>query len=86
MSSKRKSNPAQPELPIQELPDNTPGVVNAAPVPKDGNGEAPKTKPAKGGNGATHILAESVAVPAPARPFVPGKIELALHQIGRAHV
>jgi topoisomerase-4 subunit A len=80
MSSKRKSNPEQPELPIQELPDNTPGVVNAAPVPKDGNGEAPKTKPAKSGNGATHVLAESVAVPAPARPFVPGKIELALHR------
>ncbi len=80
MSSKRKSNPDQPELPIQELPDNTPGVVNAAPVPKDGNGEAPKTKPAKSGNGATHVLAESVAVPAPARPFVPGKIELALHR------
>jgi topoisomerase-4 subunit A len=80
MSSKRKSNPEQPELPIQELPDNTPGVVNAAPVPKDGNGEAPKTKPAKSGNGATHVLAENVAVPAPARPFVPGKIELALHR------
>ena len=80
MASKRKSNPDQPELPIQELPDNTPGVVNAAPVPKDGNGEAPKTKPAKGGNGATHVLAENVAVPPPARPFVPGKIELALHR------
>jgi topoisomerase-4 subunit A len=79
MASKRKSNPNQPELPIQELPDSTPGVVNAAPVRKDGNGEAPKTKPAKGGNGATHVLAENVAVPAPARPFVPGKIELALH-------
>ena len=80
MSSKRKSNPEQPELPIQELPDNTPGVVNAAPAPKGGNGEGPKTKPTKGGNGATHVLAESVAVPAPARPFVPGKIELALHR------
>jgi topoisomerase IV subunit A len=80
MSSKRKNNPNQPELPIEELPDNTPGVVNAAPVPKGGNGEAPKTKPAKAGNGATHVLAESVAVPAPARPFVPGKIELALHR------
>jgi topoisomerase-4 subunit A len=80
MSSKRKSNPEQPELPIQELPDNTPGVVNAAPAPKGGNGEGPKIKPTKGGNGATHVLAESVAVPAPARPFVPGKIELALHR------
>ena len=80
MAAKRKSNPNQPELPIQELPDNTPGVVNAAPVPKGGNGESPKPKPAKRGNGATHVLAENVAVPAPARPFVPGKIELPLHR------
>jgi topoisomerase-4 subunit A len=80
MSAKRKNNSSQQELPIQELPDNTPGVVNAAPVPKDGNGEAPQSEPAKGGNGATHVLAESVAVPAPTRPFIPGKIELALHR------
>ena len=80
MTAKRKSNADQPELPIQELPDNTPGVVNAAPVPKGGNGEAPEPKPAKSGNGATHVLAEDVAVPPPARPFVPGKIELPLHR------
>jgi len=80
MSAKRKSNSGQQELPIQELPDNTPGVVNAAPAPKGGNGEAPKPTPAKAGNGATHVLAENVAVPAPARPFVPGKIDLALHR------
>ena len=80
MSSKRKSNPNQPELPIEELPDNTPGVVNAAPAPKGGNGEAPKPKPAKAGNGATHVLAENVVVPAPTHPFVPGKIDLALHR------
>jgi len=80
MSAKRKNNPNQQELPIQELPDNTPGVVNAAPVPKGGNGDAPSPKPAKGGNGATHVLAENVAVPAPARPFAPGKIELPLHR------
>ena len=80
MRRKRKSNPNQPELPIQELPDSTPGVVNAAPLPKGGNGEPPKPKPARGGNGATHVLAENVAVPAPTRPFVPGKIELPLHR------
>jgi topoisomerase IV subunit A len=80
MSAKRKNSPNQPELPIQELPDNTPGVVNAAPVPKDGNGEPPKRKAAKGGNGATHVQAENVALPAPTRPFVPGKIELPLHR------
>ncbi len=80
MSSKRKSNPNQPELPIQELPDNTPGVVNAAPVPKGGNGESPKPRPVKVSNAASHVLAENVAVPAPTRPFVPGKIELPLHR------
>jgi topoisomerase-4 subunit A len=80
MASKRKNNPNQPELPIEELPDNTPGVVNAAPVPKGGNGEAAKPTPAKAGNGATHVLAENVAVPAPTHPFVPGKIDLALHR------
>ena len=80
MSSKRKSSPDQPELPIEALPDNTPGVVNAAPAPKGGNGEAPKPRPSKGGNGASHVLAESVAVSAPARPFVPGKIDLPLHR------
>src|ERR1035437_2924968 len=80
MSPKRKSNINQPERPIEELPDNPPGGVNAAPAPKDGNGESPEPKPAKGGNGATHVLAENVAVPAPTRQFVPGKIELPLHR------
>jgi len=80
MAAKRKSNPNQPELPIQELPANTPGVVNAAPAAKGGNGESPKRRRAKGGNGATHVLAENVALPAPVRPFVPSKIELPLHR------
>ncbi len=80
MSPKRKSNSNQPELPIQELPDNTPGVVNAAPVPKGGNGDSPKPTLAKTPEGATHVLAKNVAVPAPVRPFVPSKIELPLHR------
>ncbi len=82
MSAKRKNNPNQPELPIQEQPDNTPGVVNAAPLPKSGNGEPKKGEPAKGGNGNghAHVLAENVAPAVPVRPFVPGKIELPLHR------
>jgi topoisomerase-4 subunit A len=80
MSPRRKNNPNQPELPIQEVPDSTPGVVNAAPARKNGNGESPKPKAAKGGNGQAHVLAENVAVPAPTRPFVPGKIEQPLHR------
>src|SRR5664279_3760216 len=79
MSSKRKSNNSQPELPIEELPDNTPSVVNAAPAPKDGNGAAPEPTPAKGGNGATHVLAENVAAPIVHRPFDPKKLQVGLH-------
>jgi topoisomerase-4 subunit A len=78
MSGKRKKNTNQPELPLPQPPDNIPGVVNAAPAPADGNGKVQKAKPA--GNGATHVQAESVAAPAPQRPFVPGKIELPLHR------
>ncbi|HWX20365.1 MAG TPA: DNA topoisomerase IV subunit A [Candidatus Binatia bacterium] len=80
MSAKRKKNPNQPELPIQEAPDNTPGAVHAAPAPATTNGHAPKSKLAKNGKSETHVLAESVATPPPPRPFVPGKIELPLHR------
>ncbi len=82
MAAKRKNNPNQPELPMQPVPDNTPGVVNAAPVGTANGGATGKPKPPPNGdgNGQTHVLAEKVApTPAP-RPFVPGKIELALHR------
>ncbi len=81
--AKRKRDLNQPELPIEEVPDNTPGEVHAAPAPvKGGNGRAPKAKPAKNqsGNGQTHVLAENVATTPPPRPFIPGKIELPLHR------
>ena len=42
MAQKRKKNQDQPELPMPEVPDNTPGEVHAAPVPADGNGKASK--------------------------------------------
>jgi topoisomerase-4 subunit A len=82
MASKRKKNPNQPELPMQEAPDTTPGEVHAAPAPMNGLGKPPNPKPAKNGNGngETHVLAEKVATPPPPRPFVPGKIELPLHR------
>jgi topoisomerase-4 subunit A len=83
MPAKRKPNPTQPELPIQPAPDTTPGEVHAAPVaPENGTAHSPKSKPAKAGNGNgdTHVLAENVALIPPARPFVPGKIELPLHR------
>ena len=48
MPSKRKKNPNQPELPIQEVPDNTPGEVHAAPTPPNGKTES---KPVANGNG-----------------------------------
>jgi topoisomerase-4 subunit A len=84
MSAKRKNSGNQQELPIPEVPDTTPGEVHAAPAPKSGNGELPKSKPAKNGNGngngASHVLAEDVAAPVAHRPFVPGKIDLPLHR------
>ena len=64
-AAKRKNNPEQPELPVD-------GIKPA----EDG---AAKAKPAKNGNGETHVLAEEVA-PVVARPFVPGTIELPLHR------
>src|SRR5437867_10210400 len=66
MSSKRKNNPDQPELPIQP--------------PANGNGEKSKPKRARNGNGTTHVLAENVATVPPTHVFKPGKIDLALHR------
>jgi topoisomerase-4 subunit A len=65
MAAKRKTQPAQPELPIEGA---------SAPSP-------PPTPPAKGesGNGAQHVQAEQVETPAHAA-FVPGKIDLPLHR------
>jgi hypothetical protein len=82
MPVKRKKNQDQPELPIEEVPDNAPGEVHAAPALPDGKGKPAAAKPSKSGdtNGETHVLAEQVGAPAPARPFVPGKIELPIHR------
>jgi topoisomerase-4 subunit A len=82
MAAKRKKEQNQPELPIPEVPDNTSGTVHAAPMPGDGAPQPTPQKPAKNanGDGETHVLAEQVATPPPARPFVPGKIELAIHR------
>src|SRR5690242_7925734 len=77
--SKRKPNSDQPELPIEgaqkppeakpkKSPPEKPTETNGHP---NGNGH---------GNGETHVLAESVALPAPVRPFKPGNIELSLHR------
>src|SRR5215831_6535785 len=73
MSAKRKNNPNQPELPIE-------GAAPASAPGENGKGKPAKAQPPKNGNGETHVLAENVALPAPARPFVPGKIELPLHR------
>src|SRR6266852_3794438 len=80
MVGKRKKNENQPELPIQEAPDSTPGEVHAQPAPAQGNGEPTKPKPSKSRNGQTHVLAENVAVPTVPHVFKPGKIDLPLHR------
>src|SRR5437899_1745704 len=80
MSSKRKNNPNQAELPIDGSNAANEGPIKVGP-PKNGNGESPKPNPAKRDNGETHVLAENVAVPvAPKHPFKPAKIDLALHR------
>ena len=66
MSAKRSNNPQQPELPIE--PSANPKTEGKTP------------KPARNGNGETHVLAENVATAPPAHPFKPGKIDLALHR------
>jgi topoisomerase IV subunit A len=82
MSAKRKKNSNQPELPIAVVPDATPGAVHAAPVPSPAPAPTVAAKPAKNGegNGHSHVLAETAAVPPPARPFKPGNIEMPLHR------
>ncbi len=79
MSNKRKKAQSQPELPIPESPDNTPGQVHAAPAVPGGNGKS-TDKGDGNGNGETHVLAENAAAPAPIRPFVPSRIELPIHR------
>ena len=79
MSAKRKNNPNQPELPIEGVSPANGGAAKTVPA-QNGKSKPAKGQPSKNGNGETHVLAENVALPAPARPFVPGKIELPLHR------
>src|SRR5437016_2666380 len=79
MPSKRKSNPNQQELPIEAGNPANEGSIRIGPK-GNGHGETPKAKPAKRGNGETHVLAENVSAPPPRHPFKPAKIELPLHR------
>jgi len=63
---KRKTNPAQPDLPIPELA-------------KD-DAKTPAPKSSTNGNGESHVLAEDVATAPAPRVFKPGNIEQALHR------
>jgi topoisomerase-4 subunit A len=56
----------------QEAPAQTPPASTPPPPP-------PSPKPVEPGNGQMHVQAEQVEA-APHRPFVPGKIDLPLHQ------
>ncbi len=67
MSSKRKRDENQPELPIEGVP----AISGTKKPAKNGNGN---------GAGESHILAESVPTLPPSRPFVPKNIELPLHR------
>src|SRR2546423_4065099 len=85
MPSKRKPTPNQPELPIEGVQPGkaavSPKEAGAAKTGTNGHAsENGKSAADAKGNGETHVLAENVALPAPARPFKPGKIELSLHR------
>src|SRR5436190_22058608 len=86
--AKRKTNPNQPELPIECAPKPTSKGKEseqkaAGKENSNDRGGAAKSNGSKNGNGngngETHVLAELVATP-PAHPFVPGKIDLPLHR------
>src|SRR6476620_4783708 len=92
MPSKRKKNPEQPELPIEGVkPGATTGGSDANTFEKNQpvvaeNGSQEKAAPTKNGegkgsgNGETHVLAETVALPVATRPFAPGTFDFALHR------
>jgi topoisomerase-4 subunit A len=66
MSAKRKKDSGQTELPIE-------GVPPVAPV------ETKKKKSAANGNGADHVVAETVETTMVHKPFDPKKLEAGLH-------
>ena len=67
MAAKKNKEENQPDLPIE----------GAAQPAKEPAADA-KAKPAKNGNGETHVQVETVEVAH--RPFEPGKIELPIHR------
>ncbi len=66
MSAKRKKDSGQPELPIE-------GVTPVVP------GDAKKKSADANGNGADHVVAETVEMPIVHKPFDPRKLEAGLH-------
>ncbi len=75
MAAKRKDSEQQPELPIDPLKTNgAPEGSATAPSPSPEAAAAPSPAPEPG-----HVLAEQVETE-PARPFVPGTFESALHR------
>jgi topoisomerase-4 subunit A len=89
MAPKPEKNPDQPELPIEGAAAKA-AAAGKSP-PSDKTAEAPPSPPQAAGNGngkelaeavpagESHVQAESVALATVHVPFVPGKIDLALH-------
>jgi topoisomerase IV subunit A len=73
MSPKKNQNEDQPELPIEGGDSKKP---TAGAEGKAESGAKPTELPANG----THVLAENVELVPAAHPFVPGKLDLPLHQ------
>ena len=79
MAGKRKTNPNQPDLPI-----DGPVPPRGEAAPAIGKTESSQETPARigkngNGEGAHHVQAEELVPLVAHKPFVPGKIELPLH-------
>ncbi|MDB6025469.1 MAG: topoisomerase subunit [Verrucomicrobiales bacterium] len=68
MAAKKNKEDNQPNLPIEGIPQPTTASADG------------KDKPAKTGNGETHVQIEPVDAALVHRPFVPGNIELPIHR------
>ena len=68
MPAKRKKESGQPELPIEGVAPVAPAEAKPKPTTADANG-----------NGADHVVAETVETPIIHKPFDPKKLEAGLH-------
>jgi topoisomerase-4 subunit A len=80
-AARKKKDSDQPELPVvgtQPAASSGPPLPPTTPVPPAAAGPSPASPPENGGNGAGHVVAESIEAQTH-RPFDPRKIQAGLH-------